>query len=55
MNVHSSSLSDKEQVCAVSQRNHVESRVEKKTLGSVVHVFYRDCEAVAEGITGGWP
>ena len=40
------------QVCTKSQPNHIESRVEKENLKSVVHVFYTDCETVTEGITG---
>lgn len=40
------------QVCTKSQLNHIESRVGKENLKAVVHVFYTDCETIAEGITG---
>ena len=43
---------DKVQVCAMSQLNCIESQVEKKNLDTIVHVFCKDCDAVAEGITG---
>lgn len=40
------------QVSTKSQLNHIESRVEKESLDSAVHISYTDCETVAEGITG---
>lgn len=43
---------DKVQVRTMSQLSHVESRVEKKNLDSIVQVFCEDCEAGAEGMTG---
>lgn len=45
---------DKVQVRTMSQLGHVESRVEKKNLDSIVQVFCEDCEAGTEGMAG-WP